>query len=242
MLAWKNEMTKKLTQKEREEHYFELFRRVYSLPCGTIIYDDKPDVILEGARKIGIEITNFYLERGQRLESEQRQRDLRASVISEAQRAYQASNKENIKLTISFDKTNPIRDRKTIVQKIANLAEQLKGNSTGSVDDHFFQNIPEISYLYLNTEEGAASEWKNVQLYIGSRMSRDDLIRIVRDKEESSKQYKKCDSFWLLVAVDFMDRAQDQEILTDEFGKIESNVFEKIIVYKTHFDHILEAK
>jgi hypothetical protein len=235
-------MKKKLTQKEIEQHYFEMFRKDYSLPYGTIIYDDKPDVILEGARKIGIEITNFYLEKGELLESEQRQRDLRASVISEAQRAYQASNKEKIELTIGFDKTNPIRDTKTVVQKLVGLAEQIKGNGTDSVDGHFFQNIPEISYVYLYTEKCAAPEWRGVQVYSGSLMSRDDLIRIVRDKEESSKQYKKCDSFWLLVVVDFMDRAQDQEIPIDDFGKIESNVFEKIIVYKTHFGHVLEAK
>ena len=234
-------MKKKLTQQEREQHYFELFRKDYSLPCGTIIYNDKPDVILEGKRKIGIEITNFYLEKGELMESEQRQRDLRTSIISEAQRAYQAINEEKIELTIEFDKTNPIRDTKTVIQELVGIAEQIKGNGTGSVDRHFFQNIPEISYVYLYTES-AAPKWKGVQVYSGTHMSRDSLIRIVRDKEKSSKQYKKCDSFWLLVVVDFMDRAQDQEIPLYDFGKVESNVFEKIIVYKNHFGHILEAK
>jgi len=235
-------MKKQLTQKQIEQHYFERFRKDYALPYGTIIYDDKPDVILEGKKKIGIEITNFYLEKGELLESEQRQRDLRASIIFDAQRTYQASNKEKIELTIEFDRTSPIRDTNTVVQKLVGLTERIKGNRIGPIDSHFFQDIPEISYVYLYAEEHAAPKWKGVQVYSGSLMSRADLIRIVRDKEERSRQYEKCDSLWLLVVVDFMDRAQDQEIEIDDFEKIESDVFEKIIVYKPQFAHVLEAK
>jgi len=49
-------------QQINERHYFEMFRRAYPLPAGAIRYDDKPDVILEGEQKLGIEITNFYPE------------------------------------------------------------------------------------------------------------------------------------------------------------------------------------
>jgi len=38
-----------------------------------------------------------------------------------------------------------------------------------------------------------------------------------------------------------MDLAQDQEI-QDDFGKVELDVFEKIIVYRTTFSHAIEAK
>ncbi|MDI6790131.1 MAG: hypothetical protein QME44_05530 [Thermodesulfobacteriota bacterium] len=233
---------KKMSTHEKERHYFEMFRKDYLLPPGTIIYYDKPDVILEGERKIGIEITNFYLEKGELLESEQRQRDLRDAIISDAQRMYEARNKKKIEVTIEFDKANPIRGTRDVVQKLVALAEQIKEYKTGQIGSHIFQNIPEVSYVYLCAEECATPKWRSVQVYSGSIMSRDNLIRIVRDKEESSQQYKKCDSFWLLIVVDFMDRAQDQEIQIDGFGKVESDVFEKIIVYKTTFPHVLEAK
>jgi hypothetical protein len=45
------------SNKEIEKYYFEMFRRDYPLPIGSIDYGDKPDVILNGERKIGIEIT-----------------------------------------------------------------------------------------------------------------------------------------------------------------------------------------
>lgn len=234
-------MTKMSTQ-EKERYYFEMFRKDYPLPPSTIIYCDKPDVILEGEKKIGIEITNFYLEKGRLLKSEQRQRDLREAIISGAQRMYEAKNKKKIQLTIEFDKANHIRDTRDVVCKLVALAEQIKEYKTGQIDSHVFQNIPEVSYVYLYAEECATYRWWGVQVYSGSIMSRDNLIGIVRDKEVSSQQYKKCDSLWLLVVVDCMDRAQDQEIQIDDFEKVESDVFDKIIVYETTFSHVIEAK
>ena len=48
------------TQQEMEKYYFEMFRKVYPLPAGTVLYRDKPDVII-GENKLGIEMTNFWL-------------------------------------------------------------------------------------------------------------------------------------------------------------------------------------
>lgn len=232
----------KKSNKEIEQHYFEMFSKDYKLPAGSITHEDKPDFILQGKKKIGIEMRRFYLEDGKLQESEQRQRDLREEIISDAQCTYQSRNKEKIELTVGFDKTNPIRAKKDIVQKLVALAEQLKENKTGQMGRQFFKNIPEISFVYLNTKEYADPKWRIVQVHNGSILSRDGLIKIVRDKEESSKQYEPCGSFWLLVIVDFIDQAQDQEIQIDDFEKIESTVFDKIIVYKTLFGHVLEAK
>jgi hypothetical protein len=233
---------KKTSTQEKEQHYFEMFRKYYSLPFGAITYGDKPDVILEGERKIGIEITSFYLEQGELLESEQRQRGLRDTIISDAQRVYEAKNKKKIELTIEFDKANPIRGTKEVVAKLVALAEQVKEYKTGQIDNYIFQNIPEVSSIYLYADDCAAPNWRGVQSYCGSIISRDNLIRIVRDKEDSSRQYKKCDTLWLLIIVEFLDRAQDQEIQIANFEKVESKVFEKIIIYKTTFHHLREAK
>lgn len=50
----------KLSKDEIQKYYFDNFARLYKLPPGEILYDDKPDIIIEGETKIGIEITNFY--------------------------------------------------------------------------------------------------------------------------------------------------------------------------------------
>jgi len=66
------------------------------------------------------------------------------------------------------------------------------------------------------------------------------LKSIVATKEAKSKSYRPCDAFWLLVIIDFFDRAQDQE-LSDCEG-LTSKGFEKIIVYKTVFGTVVEMQ
>jgi hypothetical protein len=96
--------------------------------------------------------------------------------------------------------------------------------------------------VYLNAREYEDTKWSVAQVYKVPIMSTENLKEIVKEKEEQSKRYRSCDAYWLLVVVDFIDNAQDQEIRIDGFEKIDSEIFEKIVVYKTTFGHVLEAK
>ena len=73
---------------EKEQYYFEIFRRSYPLPEGRIEYGDKPDVVLHGKTRIGIEVTNFFLEKGAVPASEQVQKKAREEVVTKAHRLY----------------------------------------------------------------------------------------------------------------------------------------------------------
>lgn len=223
-----------------EVYYFEWFRRHYQLPEGTIVYGDKPDVILQGARKIGIEITNFYLDKGNLPGSEQVQSKRRKAVVSEAQRIYLANGGKRIELIFSFDKARPIQDQRKLAKKIAELARRVEGFPTGTISIKNFEEIPELSFVY-NAGEYEDAKWRLGQGHSGQIMSRDKLLEIVSKKEAQSKDYQPCKAYWLVVVVDFIDPAQDQEIQIDGFEKIDSAVFEKVIVYRTAFGHVLEA-
>jgi len=72
------------TNRDIERHYFEQFAKAYALPE----YADKPDVMLKGARTIGVEMTNFYLHSGGSAGSEQRQRPLRQAVVTDAHKLF----------------------------------------------------------------------------------------------------------------------------------------------------------
>lgn len=232
----------KISNQDIEKYYFDKFRKDYSLPFGDLNYKDSPDVIIDGERRIGIEITNFFHEKGSILESEQVQRSLREKVVSEAQRIYQSENGKKIEISFGFDKTNPIQVRKKLVKKLVGLAKLIEKSKKGEVRKNLFNNISELSFVYFNPEEYEDAMWRVIQVYNGPMISRDRLIEIVRDKEVRAKKYKKCDAFWLLVVIDFINPAQDQEIQIDDFKKIQSETFEKVIVYKTVFGHVLEAK
>jgi len=227
--------------KEIEEYYFEMFRRDYALPDGAVEYGDKPDVILRGARTVGIEITNFFLEEGSHPGSEQVQRRAREAVVAKAQHIYQSCGRGKFELTFGFDRAVPIRDQNSLAGKIVAMAAQVQSLGTGKLRRDVFQHIPELSFAYLNATEYDDARWRIAQLYDGVIMSQDQLQVIVRAKEDKSREYRPCDAYWLLVVVDFIDRAQDQEIPAEGLKNTTSQVFEKIIVYKTCFGYVAET-
>ena len=84
------------------------------------------------------------------------------------------------------------------------------------------------------------AKWNFGQGHELELISESRLTEIVRSKEQKAKKYRSCDAYWLLVIVDFMSTAQEQEIRVNGL-RICSPVFEKIIVYKPYFDHILDV-
>lgn len=124
-------MMTKPSNQDIEKYYFEMFRKDYSLPSGTITYADAPDVILESTKKIGIEITNFFLEEGSLPESEQSQRKLREKVITTAQKTYQSKNGKKYEISFGFNKANPIRDQKYLINNIVQFAESIEKMEAG---------------------------------------------------------------------------------------------------------------
>jgi hypothetical protein len=230
------------TAREIEKHYFEQFRRVYALPEGRIEYGDKPDVCLEGVRSIGIEITRFYLQAGHAWESEQRQIALRTGIVSDAATYYRAGGGRNIELTIGFQTDNPISShrRKTLPELLATFAQLIDSHASGEIDRNLFRaTMPELSSVYLNAREYPDAKWHVMQVYSVENMSAEAVETIVRDKEKKSAEYKPCQAYWLLIVVDWIDPAQEQEIRIDGLA-LTSDVFEKIIVYKPNFEHVVE--
>lgn len=232
----------KRSKQEIERYYFGMFRRDYQLPEGTVVHRDKPDVILEGARKIGIEITNFLLESGALPQSEQVQRRAREAVVSRAQQIYLDNGGRGIEISISFNKASPIRDQGKLAKKIAAVAKTIDARKTGEISKDILKDIPELSFAFLNAKEYEDPKWRVVQCYSGQAMSIEKLRGIVSAKEAQSQAYERCDAYWLVVVVDFIDAAQDQDIQIDGSEKVDSTIFEKVIVYKTHFGHVFEAK
>ena len=113
---------------------------------------------------------------------------------------------------------------------------------TGEVLRSFFNGIPELSFVFVNATVYSDPKWRVVQTHTVPMMSKKKLDHIVRRKESDTKDYQRCDCYWLLVVVDFINAAQDQEIQAEGVEEIKSEIFERIFVYKTVFDQILEIK
>ena len=221
-----------------ERHYFGLFREIYQLPKGEVIYGDKPDVIINGERRLGIEVTNFYLERGELIESEQNQRRIRDYVLKKAQQIY-IDNGGKHEIYFSFNKENPILNSQKLIPKLLKVISKLEALGTGKFSKYFLNDIPELDLVIINPTIYTDPQWTINQVYTGQIISTPMLTEIVRKKENKAKNYSKCEAYWLIVVVDFFDPAQDQEIRVNGLT-ITSDVFEKKIVYKTAYEHVLE--
>jgi hypothetical protein len=85
-----------------------------------------------------------------------------------------------------------------------------------------------------------AAKWRVSQGHTFALMSKTRLMEIIKRKEAKAEEYAPCATYWLLVIVDFLDPAQEQEIRIEGGVDAVSDVFQKIIVYKPYFEHILE--
>lgn len=273
-----------MKQQAIEQYYFEMFRKAYTLPPGDIIYADKPDVLLNGTQKLGIEITNFYVTEGASPASEQVQGKLRKTAVAEGYRLFQGSGGKNIDLTFSFDKKHPIQNVKDLAKRLAAFGGRVEDGHNGALRKDVFEDIPELDFAYLYTRElqygddpdpefpngqpdpsegftayaeyanrrearalregiykplQSPGRWKVGQGHSFGLMSVERLTKIIEEKEAKAKQYVACDAYWLLIIVDFMGAAQEQEIRIDGLT-VKSDVFQKIIVYKPNFEHVVE--
>ena len=233
-----------LTNCELEKRYFEMFREHCILPHGNIEYCDKPDVIIRGERTIGIEITNCFIKDGSSPDSEQVQNRARRAVVDLACSLYRTKKSTNAQFSFGFDPARPIGNKREVAEKITarllSLEPKKAGQLRKDIYKDLYRDIPELSFVYYIGSKSKNAKWQINQGYSTPLMSLEQLRKIIKVKEEKSKSYQYCDAYWLLVVIDFMDRAQDQEIQVDNADDLSSDVFEKIIVFKTHLASIVQ--
>ena len=227
-------MTRRSNQ-DIERHYFRQFMVHFPVPAGAPLYGDKPDVILDGELRIGVEIANLYLADGHDPTSEQRQRSLRKDVLSRAQARYVAAGGKQIELSVTFDTAQPIRDRSSLATKLATVAQSIDKMPVGMVNRAHFAGMPEVWSIYHNPNEYPDATWRAVQVYSVPLLSLSRISKILDEKHQKLSSYESCDAYWLLLVVDFADFAQDQDIEWPDSGVTLSTKFEKVIIYKPQF-------
>ena len=234
-----------VTNSKIEQYYFELFRSDFELPAGHIKYHDKPDVLIQveaTGQTVGIEITNFYLQDGAAITSEQRQRPLREKVVRIAQQLYANTGGRKIELSVDFSPLHAISDCKKLAVALADFAKAISGKVQGYTNYSPSAEIPELRWIYHNGNEYQDAKWSVMQSFEGVQLCPARLREIVAIKDELAKNYCRTDCLWLLLIVDFMDLAQDQELVWPLGESLKSSAFDRIIIYKPQFRQLLEIK
>lgn len=226
-----------------EKFHFNLFRDNYSLPPGRIEYGDRPDVVIHGDRKIGIEIARVYKEDGRNPRSEQMQRGDRQKVIEQAERNFLSLGGRKIELHIGFDQNFPITRNRInhIASDLTKIALEISPIQESYVLNFPLKETPEVGFLYHNGMDYPNSHWRVQQSYDVPALSVDRVKAIVKEKNEKLSGYVECDAHWLLLIVDFWDPAQDQDIRWPAGESVGRTRFERILIYKTMFTEVIEV-
>jgi hypothetical protein len=228
------------SNQEVEKYYFQLFSDHFPLPSGEIEYSDKPDVVINGSKKIGIEIANLYLADGSDYVSEQVQRQRRQKVVELAQSDYESKHNFKYELAVSFNPSEPIVDTQTTAKKLAEFATFIESTEGGFFIGKNLSHIPEIHSIYRSFEEYSDSKWRTLQVYDGKDLQIPRVRELVQQKSKKLSGYRQCDSYWLLLIVDFMDFAQDQEIDWPVGEPPVECKYERVIIYKPQFKKYLD--
>ena len=230
-----------ITNASIEQHYFEQFREHFPLPRGEVQYTDKPDVLLHGDKRIGIEIARLFLVDGKDPASEQVQSGRRNQVLDLAQQKYLSGGGRRIELTVAFDGRHPINDSKAIAKSLATLATRIASGPAGEVGRDLFASIPELEFVYHNPREYPDAKWRTAQVYTTPLLAVERLSELVTAKHAKIGDYTPCDALWMLVIVDMADSAQDQDIRWPEATEPVLSQFERIIIYKPQCAEWTEA-
>ena len=228
------------TNQTIERHYFEQFRSQYQLPDGEVEYSDRPDVLIRGVRTVGIEIANLHITSGSEQASEQVQRVRRQQVLDRAKILFGAGG-NRIGLSVGFRPEQPIREIEPVARGLAGLVRTAQNLPAGSVNPVLLEPVPEVGFVYKSANEDVDPQWRTIQSYTVPVLSIDRLREVVAEKSEKAEAYQPCDSYWLLLVVDFMDRAQDQELQWAADAQVGQSRFERILLYKPQFAQVVQV-
>ncbi len=224
----------------RERAYFEQFRKDFDLPVGEVEYGDAPDVIVRGARTVGIELANLFLIDGDDPTSLQQQRRFRERVIEKAQAQYVAAGGMAYEFTIGFDPRNPITDVKQVAGALSEIALCNQRGLGGELLRSAYAATAQIQSVYRTPSTYSDAKWRGVQGFAVPRVDPERVQAVLDAKLKKLPGYRQCDSQWLLLIVDFIDSAQDVELQWPLGVQLRRGGFERVLLYKPQFAEWIE--
>jgi hypothetical protein len=163
----------------------------------------------------------------------------RNGVVEEAQRLYQSNGGRPVELTFGFDRISQQR-RKALPRELAAFARRIEYKVSQTIILELDDAPEEVKFAW-NAGQYQNPTWQAQQVYRVGLMDKDRLELIIREKETKVRAYEPCDAYWLLIFVNFFNPAQEQEVRIDD-PEVRSAAFEKIIVFKSVFNHIVEVQ
>ena len=195
--------------KQEEKLLFSQFKKLYSdFPECSEIHDDKPDFILDTAtRKIGIEITEIFIDNpaltGSQIKEDQ---SFRNKFGNEVLAKLEGNLTEKLEFSISFSRNYKAKGRKldqdcsTISNVIKTRLSVLhKGDiSTIMQEGQLPAGVKKINLFY-GLSDNVDSRYMESDGGAVPNLEGATLENVIKGKEKLLSQFEPCDDFWLLI-------------------------------------------
>jgi hypothetical protein len=199
------------TQKEREQHILEQFRKsIDDFPSGEIRPDERPDFLV-GSPPVGIEITELYRqeqEQGQSLKAGESQRN---RVVAMAQEIFEKGGGPPIIVYVNFSDNRTLRWSR--IEELAECIAERVGALDLSVDvdlnieDSWLQprTLPEeISRIaVIRYEKNTQALWAVPGATMVPTMTVEEVQSRIDEKGAKLSEYRtKAEEQWLVIVYD----------------------------------------
>jgi hypothetical protein len=240
-----------MPDKARERFYLEKLREIIDLPSGPVDEPEPPDFLLiSNGRRLGIELTDFYLPPSPGERPHQEQQSLKDRIVEIAERIHSEAAGPALYVSVCFDPHSPLA--KTDIQPLAHmLAESvLHYPVPRSIKDpavEFPWGYPPkgISAILVHgSVDGKDRLWDtdaggwvasitpgHVAKYVTAKARREPLAR------------SRCDELWLVIVNDpFLVRAAPAEFIDEAREVTYEGPFDRLIWLLPHIPRAFDLQ
>ncbi len=213
----------------------------------------EPDFIIDDqSSKVGVELASLYRDDGRDGFGVKAQAQFQERVVAEAKKRFESLTDKRFRVFVSFNERSGIANK-----AVARLATYLSGQILKALDvklpSHKHPIMLGGTQLYpydtafslvqvYDFEKYSDYSWTRNNVYNVEHINQDVLFSVIERKERKYEcgLYSNCDSVWLLLYIHFFDPAMDQYIPDVVNFSIRASNFERIILYKTIEEKILQ--
>lgn len=234
--------------KAEEKFILSEFQNNYAnFPEGKLTQPDKPDFLVEGERIIGIEVTQVFKDQdfpsGSIIKAKNTfQRHLLTNAVSDLKSTNFPKCLISVDLNDSAFSTN-LNAREIGKLWFADIIE----NKNYIRDYNFWEftnegQLPIIidSYTIYTAKDILETDFVQTGGAIGNPLNNDFIQFILNKKEKAKREFRKCDSFWLLIKEGSLE-ADYFGVSTIENSKLVTS-FDKVFLLRHRNTEIVELK
>lgn len=236
-----------MNKAEEESILLEFKNNYANFPEGKLTQPDKPDFVVEGEQNIGIEVTQVFKDQ-----------DSHSGSVIKAKNTFQlhllTNTVSELKLTnfpkclISVDLNDSVFSKKLNARQIGKLwLSDILRNQNYIRDYNFWEftndgQLPMIidGYTIYSAKDIIETDFVQTGGAIGNPLTYEFIQFILIKKEKAKKEFKKCDSYWLLIKEGTLE-ADYFGISTIQKSKLITS-FDKVFLLRQRNTEIVELK